>query len=105
MYVSTDVELATRFVGAFSRVTYTSPSRSALCFAARIYAKGLARFNDSGWLMLQFATFLCTFTSHSNTTALALCETLNRREMGAVMVYRLHHHINAINITRVKRPR
>lgn len=101
--LSTDVELATRFLIFFYRVTETRVPEHLLEFGMGIYNKGLNRFVQNPWLKLQFATFLCTYYSKTNHVSLALCEDLQYCQLGPILAYRLHRRANIVSDQRIRR--
>eukprot|EP01012_Entosiphon_sulcatum_P052480 TRINITY_DN7211_c0_g1_i2.p1 TRINITY_DN7211_c0_g1~~TRINITY_DN7211_c0_g1_i2.p1 ORF type:complete len:3252 (+),score=553.21 TRINITY_DN7211_c0_g1_i2:140-9895(+) len=58
----TDIEVACRFLTAYTRVTGQPPTSLMLAFASRIYTKGLLKFNSSPVVMLHFIEFLAVHT-------------------------------------------
>lgn len=103
VYCPSDVELATRFLISFTRVTNTSVPDHLLEYAISIYNKGLNRFIRDPWLQLQFAVFLCCYVNRTNHVSMALCEELQHRELGPIMAYRLFRCSSSISDQRIRR--
>lgn len=102
VYCSTDVELATRFLIDFSRVTNTEIPDHLMQFAIGIYNKGLNRFVRDPWLELQFAVFLCCYIGRTNHVSAALCEALQHRQLDPIVSYRVHRTSSRIHDQRVR---
>jgi PAS domain S-box-containing protein len=58
VYMSTDVELAARFLAFFTNYTGLSPSAHMVGFAARIFTRGRLRFSFDGGVSIAYVQFL-----------------------------------------------
>lgn len=103
VYFTTDVELSSRFLIGFYRVTETTIPDHLLEYGIGIYNKGLNRFVRDAWLQLQFAIFLCTYYAKNNHVSVAFCEDLQNRQLGPILAYRLHRLTNIVSDQRIRR--
>jgi len=62
VYVASDVELATRFLQTYTKLTGLYPKPLMIAFALRIFSKGSVKFNESHLVLYHYACFLAFFT-------------------------------------------
>ncbi len=95
-WVPTDVELAARFVTAYSRVLHERPDPEAIRAGAGFYNSGLLRFPTSATVIVDFATYVWQFYPALGEAALMQLQRASSVDGGVAQLFRSRQLITHI---------
>jgi PAS domain S-box-containing protein len=98
VFLSTDAELATRYLEMHRRITNLSVSANPLAFALRIFMKSILLFPRSGVTRFHFALFLFVYANKHNLALEVLLEVQNQvhDEHDILVHYNVHKYVTKI---------